>query len=158
MTGLGLSQLLENWRDALYQGGYRVTQPRLQVMEIIAASQAPLTPQDIYQLSLDLESPPGIASVYRTLEVLEDLELIQQIHQPDGCHAVFPILEGHKHLLFCTACGQMKVVDGNVSMSDYISNVEDQTGYQVKDHWLQLFGTCQDCGAGQETSGSEVSS
>jgi Fe2+ or Zn2+ uptake regulation protein len=77
--------------------------------------------------------------------VLEDLELIQQIHQPDGCHAVYPVLEGHKHLLLCTGCGRMRVVDGNEGMSDYINNIEDQTGYRVEEHWLQLFGICRDC-------------
>jgi Fe2+ or Zn2+ uptake regulation protein len=140
-----LPELLETWKASLRQGGYRVTQPRLQVMEIISASNSPLTPQDIYHRSLVLESPPGIASVYRTLEMLEELDLIQQIHQPDGCHAVYPTLEGHKHLLICTCCGGMQIVEGNEGMSDYISNIEEQTGYRVDEHWLQLFGLCQDC-------------
>ena len=138
-------QRLENWKTALHQNGYRVTQPRLQVMEILAGSEIPLTPQDIYQLSLELDSPPGIASVYRTLEMLDDLGLIQQIHQPGGCHAICPAVEGHKHLLICTGCGQMRVVEGNENISEYINKIEDQTGYQVQEHWLQLFGTCQDC-------------
>lgn len=145
MTGAALPGLLENWKTALRKGGYRVTQPRLQVMEIIAASQTPLTPQDIYQLSLNLDSPPGIASVYRTLEMMEDLGLIQQIHQPGGCHAVFPALEGHKHMLICSRCGGMQIVEGNEGMSDYIRDIEELTGYCVKEHWLQLFGICQDC-------------
>ena len=145
MTASALNQRLENWKNALRQNGFRVTQPRLQVMGIVADSQIPLTPQQIYQRSLDLDSPPGIASVYRTLEMLDDLGLIQQIHQPGGCHAICPAVEGHKHLLICTNCGQMRVVEGNEAISDYISKVEDHTGYEVKEHWLQLFGICRDC-------------
>ncbi len=145
MAALALNHLLENWKIALRQQGYRVTRPRLQVMEIIVSSETPLKPQDIYQLSLDLESPPGIASIYRTLEMLDDLGLIQQIHQPGGCHAIWPAVEGHKHLLICSSCGQMRVIEGNEDIEDYINKIEEQTGYHVKDHWLQLFGTCQNC-------------
>jgi Fe2+ or Zn2+ uptake regulation protein len=104
-----------------------------------------LTPQEIYQKSLDLDNPPGIASVYRTLEMLEDLGLIQQIHQPGGCHSVCPTLEGHKHPLICKDCGRMQVIEGNEGIAEYIAWIEEQTGYQVEDHWLQLFGVCKGC-------------
>lgn len=145
MTGPDYDQRIEHWKTALHQNGYRVTQPRLQVIRILAESEIPLTPQEIYQLSLGLDSPPGIASVYRTLEMLDDLGLIQQIHQPSGCHAICPAVEGHKHLLICTSCGQMRVVEGNEAVSEYIRMIEEQTGYQVEEHLLQLFGICQNC-------------
>ena len=145
MTATALNQRLENWKLTLRENGFRVTKPRLQVMGIVADSQIPLTPQDIYQHSLRLDSPPGIASVYRTLEMLDDLGLIQQIHQPNGCHAICPAIEGHKHLLICTACGQMRVVEGNEGIAEYINMIEEQTGYEVEEHWLQLFGICQNC-------------
>ncbi|MEJ2412437.1 MAG: Fur family transcriptional regulator [Anaerolineales bacterium] len=145
MNSTVLDQMLENWKTALHQQGYRVTQPRLQVMEIVASSETPLTPQDIYQRSLEMDSPPGIASVYRTLEMMDELGLIQQIHQPGGCHAIWPALDGHQHLLICTSCGKMRIVDGNEEITAYLSNIEQQTGYQVDEHWLQLFGVCQDC-------------
>ena len=138
-------QRVDRWKSTLHENGYRVTQPRLQVMRILVESETPLTPLDIYQLTLELDSPPGIASVYRTLEMLDNLDLIQQIHQPGGCHAIYPTVEGHKHLLICKNCGQMRVVDGNESISEYISRIEDQTGYKVDEHWLQLFGNCQGC-------------
>ena len=138
-------KLLLTWKSALRQNGYRVTQPRLQVMEIVTSSDMPLTPQEIYHRSLELDSPPGIASVYRTLETLEGLGLIQQIHQPGGCHGIWPALEGHKHLLLCTKCNHMQVIEGNEEIAEYISMIEKETGYQVDDHWLQFFGQCEDC-------------
>ncbi len=145
MPSYEIDQLITNWKYSLHQNGYRVTQQRLQVMEIIAASPAPLTPQDIYRQSLVLESPPGIASVYRTLEMMETLGLIQQIHQPGGCHGIWPAIDGHKHLLLCRDCGQMQVIEGNEEITEYISMIEKETGYEVDEHWLQLFGTCSSC-------------
>jgi Fur family ferric uptake transcriptional regulator len=114
-------------------------------MEIIASSTTALTPQEIYQKSLEWDQSPGIASVYRTLEMLEDLGLIQQIHQPGGCHGIWPTVEGHNHYLICRDCGQMKVIEGDEDITGYIDNIEKQTGYRVDDHWLQFFGTCRGC-------------
>jgi Fur family ferric uptake transcriptional regulator len=146
MSPADSTAVLEMWETALKARGYRVTRPRIQVMEIIALSQIPLTPQEIYQSTLNLSDPPGIASVYRTLEMLEDLGLIQQIHQPGGCHRIWPALEGHKHYLICKDCGHLRVIEGSDQMAGFISRIEDQTGYRVDDHWLQFFGVCQDCG------------
>jgi len=145
MTPSEVEQVLNSWQDSLHQHGYRMTRPRRQVMEIIAASETALTPQEIYQKSLQLERSLGIASVYRTLEMLEELGLIQQIHQPGGCHGIWPALEGHKHHLICRDCGQMQVIEGNVDIDGYISAIEKQTGYRVDDHWLQFFGRCDGC-------------
>ena len=140
-----LTQILISWEKTLHKHGFRVTRPRLQVMEIIASSTSALTPQEIYQKSLDLDLPPGIASVYRTLEMLETLGLIQQIHQPGGCHSICPTVEGHNHHLICRGCGQMRVIEGYGEIAEYISGIEQKTGYKVDEHWLQLFGLCSGC-------------
>lgn len=137
--------VLSAWQDLLHRNGFRITRPRLQVMEIIASSKTALTPQEIYQKSLVWDQSPGIASVYRTLELLDDLGLIQQIHQPGGCHGIWPTVEGHKHFLICRNCGSMMVIEGDEDITGYIDNIEKQTGYRVDDHWLQFFGTCRGC-------------
>jgi Fur family ferric uptake transcriptional regulator len=145
MSTTNAKEILKVWESSLKEANYRVTRPRMQVMEIITASKTPLTPQDIYHQTLELDDPPGIASVYRTLEMLDDLGLIQQIHQPGGCHGIWPALDGHKHHLICKDCGQLLVIEGSNQMVGYISSIEDQTGYQVEDHWLQFFGLCGAC-------------
>ena len=71
--------ILSSWQDSLHRHGFRVTSPRQQVMEIIASSTTALTPQEIYLKSLEGEKFPGIASIYRTLEMLEQLGLL--VHQ-----------------------------------------------------------------------------
>lgn len=145
MALIDSTQILGIWERSLKQAGYRVTRPRQQVMFIILSSRSPLTPQEIYQSTLDLADPPGIASVYRTLDMLADLGLIQQIHQPGGCHGIWPALEDHHHYLICKDCGNIRIIEGSDQMAGFISRIEDQTGYRVEDHWLQLFGICEGC-------------
>lgn len=145
METTSVDHILESWQESLHQHGYRVTRPRRQVMKIIASSETALTPQEIYHKSLELDQSPGIASVYRTLEMLDRLGLIQQIHQTGGCHGIWPAVDGHKHLLMCRNCGQMQVIEGNEEITEYISMIEKDTGYKVDEHWLQLFGICNNC-------------
>lgn len=138
-------RLLSSWKENLHDNGYRLTEPRLLVMEILATCKTALTPLEIYELNLKSHSPLGIASVYRTLELLENLGLVQKIHQPDGCHAYWPALEGHRHLVICNECGCMVEVPGSEDIDEYFHQIEDSIGFVVNDHWLQLFGNCREC-------------
>ena len=137
--------MLSSWKDTLQKNGYRITEPRLMVMEILSCSTKALTPLDIFEQNLESQSSMGIASVYRTLDMLEDLGLVQKIHQLDGCHAFWPALEGHQHLVICKDCGSMMGVPGSEDIHEYIHQIEDSTGFVVDDHWLQLFGNCREC-------------
>lgn len=140
-------QRLQTWKATLKARGFRLTATRQTVMKILAESQKALTAQEIYDSARDQGHGVGIASVYRTLEILDELALIQQIHQGEGCHAYGPALSGHKHFLICTECGRMVAFSGMEEVEALLQEVEDRSGYEVKGHWLQLFGLCQDCRA-----------
>ncbi len=136
---------IQAWKTALQDRGLRLTTTRQTVIKILAESQKALTAQEIYDLARVQGHAVGIASVYRTLEVLADLDLIQQIHQGEGCHAYGPALSGHKHFLICTECRRMVAFPGTEDVEALFEKVEDHSGYEVKGHWLQLFGLCQEC-------------
>jgi Fur family ferric uptake transcriptional regulator len=138
-------QRIQAWKIALKDRGFRLTATRQTVMRILAESQKALTAQEIYDLARDQGHAVGIASVYRTLEILDELGLIQQIHQGQGCHAFGPALSGHKHFLICTECSRMVAFPGTEEVEALLREVEDRSGYEIKGHWLQLFGLCQDC-------------
>jgi Fur family ferric uptake transcriptional regulator len=86
----------------------------------------------------------GLVTVYRTLEKLEELGLIQRVHQTQGCQAFISRGYGHEHLLLCTHCGAAVRFSGD-KLDALIASISKQTGYRVEEHWLQLFGLCKDC-------------
>lgn len=135
---------LQHWIEVLEASGCRITSPRRAIIEILLNSPRALEPMEIYDLGRKINPGIGLVTVYRTLEKLEELGLIQRIHQEDGCHMVMPAVDGHQHYLVCTACGKTTVFRGD-DLGALFSRVESNTGYQVSDHWLQLFGTCPDC-------------
>ncbi|MFZ1040318.1 MAG: Fur family transcriptional regulator [Anaerolineales bacterium] len=133
-----------NWLTQLQDNGYRLTGARRAVVEIVAASQRALTPVEVYDAARDQYPALGLVTVYRTLEKLEELGLIQRVHQPQGCQAFITAGTGHQHLLLCSKCGRTTLFEGD-DLDQFIKSVARKTGYQINEHWLQLFGLCEHC-------------
>jgi Fur family ferric uptake transcriptional regulator len=136
----------QEWLDCLQENGYRLTAPRQAVVDVIASSPRLLTPLEVYELARERYLKLGLVTVYRTVEKLEELGLIQRVHQPSGCQAFVATAPGHQHLLICQHCGRVEYFSGDrEKMDDLIAEVAQDSGFQIKDHWLQLFGVCSEC-------------
>jgi Fe2+ or Zn2+ uptake regulation protein len=138
--------LSEAWLTTLHVNGYRVTGPRRVVAEVMATQGRALNPYQVFELARQRYSALGLVTVYRTLEKLEALGLIERVHQPGGCHAYLPAAVGHQHLLLCQGCGRAEYFSGD-DLEVLIARIAARTGYQIQEHWLQLFGLCADCRA-----------
>lgn len=138
------TDLYQSWLSSLQNSGYLLTETRRALVEILAASSHALSAVELYDLGRRECPRLGLVTVYRTLEKLEELGLIQRVHQPGGCHMYLRAAQGHQHLLLCTACGRAEYFDGD-DLSTFMNSVADQSGFDVRDHWLQLFGLCQQC-------------
>lgn len=134
----------ENWLKALSEHGYRLTGSRRAVVEIVGASPRAMTPLEVFDSARASHPELGLVSVYRTLEKLEELHLIQRVHQPAGCQAFISASQGHQHLLLCQGCGQVTYFEGD-DLDNLITSIAVRTGYTIQEHWLQLFGLCQNC-------------
>ena len=144
-----MSDLSQTWLKKLQENGYRLTASRQTVVEIIASSERALSPIEVFDLARSQQDGLGLVTVYRTLEKLEELGLIQRVHQPQGCQAFITAFHGHQHLILCSACGRVQFFDGD-NLEALFHTIGNDTGYEIKEHWLQLFGLCRDC---QERSG-----
>lgn len=134
----------ELWLTQLKDNGYRLTEARKAVVETVAAAKHALTPVEVFDQARATSPGLGLVTVYRTLEKLEQLRLIQRVHQTQGCQAFIASGNGHEHLLLCTNCGAAVRFSGD-RLDPLIASISRQTGYQVEEHWLQLFGVCKKC-------------
>ncbi len=132
------------WLVQLNEQGYRLTEARRAVVEIMAQSRHAITPIEIYDEARAAHPALGLVTVYRTLEALEEQRLIQRVHRPEGCQAFIPAPSGHQHLLLCRQCGQAAVFEGD-DLDTLIRSIARKTGFQITEHWLQLFGLCPNC-------------
>jgi Fur family ferric uptake transcriptional regulator len=136
----------ETWLEQLSENGYRLTEARRAVVETVEKSTRALTPVEVYDMARKRYRALGLVTVYRTLEKLEELHLIQRVHQPQGCQAFISAGAGHQHLLLCRNCGQVEFFDGD-DLEGLTKTISKRTGYKINEHWLQLFGLCAACSA-----------
>jgi Fur family transcriptional regulator, ferric uptake regulator len=134
----------EVWLTQLHENGYRITKARGAVVETVEQSKRALTPVEVYDMARKKYRALGLVTVYRTLEKLEELHLIQRVHQPMGCQAFISAGHGHQHLLLCQNCGVVAFFEGD-DLDVLTQSIAQKTGYQINEHWLQLFGLCTNC-------------
>ena len=133
------------WEERLSSAGCRITAPRRAVAQVLLTTSAALSPREILEQGQRLHHSLGIATVYRTLALLEQVHLVRRIHWDGGCHGYVGTSPGHRHTLICRNCGRATEFEGCDALEELTKRVEDASGYRVDDHLLQLFGLCADC-------------
>jgi Fur family transcriptional regulator, ferric uptake regulator len=132
------------WIRLLQNSGYRQTAARNTIVDVILETNRALEPLEIFEIGRKRQSGLGLVTVYRTLERLETLGLVQRVHQPGACNMYLRAPEGHQHLLICTCCGKAEFFHGD-NLAPLMETVSLQSGYDITEHWFQLLGKCPDC-------------
>jgi Fur family ferric uptake transcriptional regulator len=137
--------------ERLDHEGYRLTGPRRTVLDEVVRREVPFTSADLLT-ALQAQAPTiGRATVFRTLDLLVRLGLVQRIHEdPEGgrCHAYLACDGGHHHHLICQGCGAVADFAENAALESLMREVAQQTAYRIEGHRLELVGRCPACQAG----------
>jgi len=130
------------WR--LKDQDFRVTPQRLLVIRILAESEGHPTVEEIYH-QVRAEFPTtSLATVYKTISLLKELNEVLELGFPDGSNRYdgnkpFP----HPHVI-CTKC--KKITDPDlIDLDDLSQEMSRKTGYRIFSHRLDFFGLCPDC-------------
>ena len=134
-----------DWKAILSQKGYRFSGPRKQVIELLETAEVALSPQQIHQELQDKDCDLGLVSVYRTLELLTRLELVTVVYDPQRNPGYLLSSTGHHHHIVCQECHKALEFSGSDDIDELVHRVEAETSFQVRDHFLQLFGLCPEC-------------
>jgi Fur family transcriptional regulator, ferric uptake regulator len=137
-------RLSEQWLAALQASGYRLTTPLRVLVEVLANGERALEPVELYNLGRREYPSLGLVTVYRTLDKLQELGLVQRVHQENGCHRYLRAAQGHEHVLLCSRCGRVVFFSGD-DLAALTADLAHLTGFDIRDHWLQLLGVCADC-------------
>ena len=132
------------WLTRLQNHGYRVTAPLKTLVEILSASPCALGPLQLVEMGRQSCPGMGLVTVYRALEKMEELGLIQRVHQISNCSMYLRAAHGHEHLLLCLSCGRVEFFSGD-NLNELINQISEKSGFAIQEHWLQLYGLCSDC-------------
>ena len=128
----------------LRQHGYKLTPQRRVVIQAIASNQDHLTPTAIYERVHQDQPNIGLVTIYRTLEILAELELICQLHAGGICHSYTISTPQHHHHLICSNCGIVIDFTGHY-LSELEQSLSREKGFRIDGHLLEFFGLCQAC-------------
>ena len=132
----------------LREEGFKLTPQRHAVLRVIASHHDHLSPEAIYEITRQESPHIGRVTIYRTLELLNKLNLVCRVHAQDGCRSyMMKRPTEHHHHLVCSGCGQ--AVDfSECDLSRLEKNLSEKTGFAIEGHLLELYGRCKTC---QET-------
>ena len=119
---------------------------RRAVVEFIGRQDCCVSAQEIHDNLRSGKTRVGIASVYRALESLDELGLVQRVDFGDGISRFEPTHAGreHHHHLVCDDCGKVEAFE-DAGLERALHRVEHGTGYRVAAHDVVLHGSCGDC-------------
>ena len=135
----------------LREKGLKVTQQRLLVLQTLAKNSGSyMAAEDIYEVIKEGYPEIGLATVYRTLQLLLEMQLVDRINLDDGCvrYEIGHIFEGdtkhsHHHLI-CRTCGKVLPFEDDL-LEELERHIEEDTGFHVLDHELKFYGLCKEC-------------
>jgi Fur family ferric uptake transcriptional regulator len=134
----------DRWLEILEIQGSRLTGPRRLIVELMVNADRALNPLELFDLARDQYPKMGLTTVYRTLELLAEQNLVQRIHHTNECNYYLRSTNGHEHIMLCSKCGRVAFFEGD-DLEALIEKVGKSSGFKIQDHWLQLTGLCKSC-------------
>ena len=143
----------EKFKEMLKEKGLKVTNQRLLVLQVLAEHhEQHMTAEDIFELVKEDYPEIGLATIYRTVQLLLEMQLVDRIILDDGCvrYEIGDFCDErtephhHHHHLICRDCGSVMEFRDDL-LENLEDHIEKETGFHVMDHELKFYGQCRKC-------------
>ena len=137
--------------EMLRERGFRLTPQREMVLAVLHNIDGFSTADEIYALVQERSRSVDISTVYRTLELLEDLRLVAHLDGEDGqrCYELLGVHGVHHHLR-CTQCSQVIPLD-HEEIAPLLARIASEYGFAVAPASRTFYGLCAMCQTELET-------
>jgi len=139
-------EIIEELKKIVKQKGLKYTEQREIVLNVLINATDHLSAEEVYNdiKKIYKESNIGIATVYRALSFLEEVNLITSIaFGADGKKYESNAKAHHDHLI-CTSCGKIiEFMDNEIEKRQ--DKIAKKNNFKIVSHSMQLYGVCQDC-------------
>ena len=138
--------LLEKFKNLLKDNALKFTKQRELILKFLYENEEHYTPEEIYML-IKQQHPDiniGIATVYRTLTLLEESGIVSSISfGAQGKKYELGLKKHHDHLI-CTECGDIiEFYDDTIEKRQ--KAIAEKFNFKMTDHTMKIEGTCEDC-------------
>lgn len=132
-------------KEKFKKSGYKLTNQRKAVIEVLIENEHQfLSAEDIFIKSKEKCSQTDLSTIYRNLDVLENIGIIHRTNMDMGS-SLYQITcsSGHHHHIICKICGKTGVID--FCPIDDIKSSITLNDFTVTDHKIELYGYCKNC-------------
>lgn len=134
-----------NYEEKFIENGLRRTKSRKAILDILTKSSQPISAEQIYKLLKEENIAIDISTVYRTLEAMENIELVKKINIMDDDKMLFEYNNmNHSHYLVCVGCKKIITIQ-SCPLGSYEEEMESKTNFSILGHKLYLYGYCSEC-------------
>jgi Fur family transcriptional regulator, ferric uptake regulator len=121
----------------------KVTKGRLNILEILLSSEDAVSVDYIFEKCKDIGLSIDLSTVYRTMEMLENKNIIDKFNLGEGKYNYKIKKEVHKHTLECSLCHKEVEIDCPMVQIEQI--IKNRTGFTLMEHDLKIKGVCEEC-------------
>jgi Fur family ferric uptake transcriptional regulator len=139
-----------NWEDsartALRDAGHRAGGAREAVVGLLARQDCCLSAQEIHERLRRAGGDAGIASIYRALDLLHEMGLVQRVEFGEGGARFEPIVPGgeHHHHAICDRCGRVTPFEDE-RLEKQLEQLAGNLKHSMRGHDLVIHGECSRC-------------
>lgn len=136
------------FKDKLKREGYKLTTQRRAVLDVlIQRSGDHLSADEIFSYVKESFPEIGLATVYRTMQLFEEISIVNRLNFDDGCSRFELYVDKeshHHHHLICEKCNEVFEVE-NDYLDEIEKEIEKKYKFHVKNHKVTFYGNCQEC-------------
>jgi len=139
---------IDKIKRSLMDSGYKLTTQREIIVKVLLENEEDhLSAEDVYMLVKEKFPEIGLATVYRTLELLAELQIVAKMNFGDGVARFDLRGQDHEHMhhhLICHLCGALEEIKDDWLL-ELEEKLEHEYGFQVLDHRLDFIGKFKNC-------------
>lgn len=128
--------------------GYKLTPQRRATLDVILKNEGKhMSTEEVYQEVKKVCPEIGLATVYRTMLLLEEMQVLLKHNFDDGRNRYelnHPEEDHHHHHLICKICGAVLEVEEDL-LEELEAKVENKYNFKIMDHKVQFTGYCSEC-------------
>lgn len=139
---------MDDLKQKFHEGQYKLTPQRQIILQAFLDHHGEhLSAEDVHNIVKQKSTDIGLATVYRTLEILSDLEVLHKMDFGDG-RSRYEINEAdalhqHHHLI-CLSCGKVKEFEDDL-LETLEAVISRNSKFKIVDHQVKFYGYCEEC-------------
>lgn len=135
------------FKNSIRDNGYKLTPQRRVILEKVIENKGKhLSTEEIFEI-VKIDYPEiGLATVYRTLQLFEEIGIVSTLNLDDGIvrYELSDLNNERHHHLVCTKCGELYEVEMDL-LENLNKDILEKYNFKISNHSLKLYGICNKC-------------